>query len=149
MTESSQRINLLLQLLGGRRYLEIGVHAGDTFLGVAAAERTGVDPAFAFDITGFVNANTRLIQQSSDAFFAGEPLDPPYDVIFIDGLHQFEQVMRDFTNALMRTHRASVILIDDVFRTTPIQPCPTKKRRSGTGLPPASRMRHGMATSTK
>jgi hypothetical protein len=40
---------------------------------------------------------------------------PSYDLIFIDGLHTFEQVTRDFTNALMRSHRRSVFLIDDTL----------------------------------
>jgi hypothetical protein len=142
MTESSQRINTLLQMLGGRRYLEIGLHAGDTFRAVMAAERTGVDPVFAFDISGVVNENTRLIQQNSDAFFASDKLEQPYDLVFIDGLHQFEQVMRDFTNAILHTHRRSVILIDDVFPNDAFSALPdeqaTKRHRVAFGIQDAA-----------
>jgi hypothetical protein len=56
---------------------------------------------------------TRFATQTSDAFFAAEPLFPPYDLVFIDGLHTFEQVVRDFSNVLLRTHGRSVIILDD------------------------------------
>lgn len=113
MNFSARRINALALKLGSRRYLEIGVSSGATFRDVQVLERTGVDPAFAFDTNEIAGELTRLVPQTSDEFFAVEPQFPPYDIIFIDGLHTFEQVVRDFSNALLRSHRHSVLILDD------------------------------------
>jgi hypothetical protein len=113
MNHSARRINTLAQALTARRYLEIGVAEGKTFRDIQIAERTGVDPRFRFDTNELVNESTRLLATTSDAFFAAEPLSAVFDVAFIDGLHRFEQVVRDFSNTVLHTHRGSVILIDD------------------------------------
>lgn len=115
MTHASLRINRLLTQINGKRYLEIGVSRGETFRDVQCADKTGVDPRFAFDVRELECDSTRFATRTSDEFFAAEPLWPPYDVIFIDGLHIFEQVVRDFSNSLLRTHRQSAILIDDTL----------------------------------
>jgi hypothetical protein len=142
MTITSQRINALVPLLGVRRYLEIGVSTGDTFRAVEAAERIGVDPAFMFDIGGLAAETTRLVPQTSDMFFAAEPLESLYDLVLIDGLHTFEQVMRDFTNAILHTHRRSAILIDDVFPNDAYSALPdeaaTQRHRGGAGIQDAA-----------
>ena len=36
-----------------------------------------------------------------------------YDLVLIDGMHTFEQVVRDLSNVLLRTHQRSVIILDD------------------------------------
>ncbi|HXR36957.1 MAG TPA: class I SAM-dependent methyltransferase [Candidatus Binataceae bacterium] len=99
--------------LGARRYLEIGVAEGNTFRDVEIAERTAVDPHFRFDTNELANEFTRFVKDTSDGFFAAEPLSPPYDIVYIDGLHTFEQVVRDISNTLLRTHRRSVVVLDD------------------------------------
>jgi hypothetical protein len=115
MNHSARRANKLAKHLGARRYLEIGVNTGAKFLKIEIEERTGVDPRFAFDFEQSINERTRLIPLTSDRFFATEPLLPPYDMVFIDGLHTFEQVVRDFANTLLRTHSRSVVVLDDTF----------------------------------
>jgi hypothetical protein len=112
-TNSSRRINRLSRAFGGRRYLEIGVLHGNTFLDVEVAQRTAVDPGFAFDTDAYANETTRFFRQKSDDFFAAEPILPAYDVALIDGMHTFEQVVRDLSNVLIRTHHRSVIILDD------------------------------------
>lgn len=115
MNQSAHVANALARQIGARRYLEIGVSAGATFRDIEIVERTGVDPNFLFDINGLTNECTRLVASTSDEFFATEPLSPLYDIVFIDGLHTFEQVVRDFSNALVRTHRHSVLILDDTL----------------------------------
>jgi hypothetical protein len=114
---SARRINALARRLGARRYLEIGVSTGQTFRAIDIPERTGVDPNFRFDIAEVANATTHLHAMRSDAWFAEAGAAEPYDIVFIDGLHVFEQVVRDLTNTLARTTWRSPILIDD---TVPI-----------------------------
>jgi len=135
VNHSARRINSLAKQLGARRYLEVGVSAGATFRDVEIAERTGVDPNFLFDTNTLANEFTRLVRSTSDEFFVTEPLFPPYDVIFIDGLHKFEQVVRDLSNALIRTHRHSVIILDDtiagdVYSAIPDQEAALRYRRA-------------------
>lgn len=97
-------INYLIAKNGYRRYLEIGVAAGATLAAVQAAHKDGVDPAG--------NCNHVM---TSDAFFAEarESHREPYDLIYIDGLHVAEQVMRDVDNALdFLTERGTIVLHD-------------------------------------
>lgn len=113
VTHSARRINALGSAIRARRYLEIGVSTGTTFRDVDIFERVGVDPAFAFDTATLTNETTRLVPQTSDAFFLEEPGISFYDIAFIDGLHTFEQVVRDFSNVVLHTHSKSMIILDD------------------------------------
>jgi hypothetical protein len=115
MTHSARRLNALSKRLDARRYLEIGVNKGETFRHIEMPERTAIDPNFHFDTRELENEYTRFVSAPSDDFFSTEPSFPPYDIVFIDGLHTFEQVVRDLTNVVMRTHRRSAILIDDTL----------------------------------
>ena len=73
------------------------------------------DPDFQFDIYETANDSTSLISATSDSFFKSDSFSPPYDIVFIDGLHIFEQVVRDLSNAVLRSHRRSIILLDDTL----------------------------------
>jgi hypothetical protein len=100
------------------RYLEIGVNEGATFHALKAARRVAVDPAFLFDV-GAARAehpDAAYHATTSDDFFA-RVADPAerFDVVYLDGLHTFEQTLRDLLNALAFTHPASVIVVDDVL----------------------------------
>lgn len=115
MEHSARRINALAARLGATSYLEIGVSRGLTFRDVRIERRTGVDPRFLLDVASVANPWTRLVAAESDAFFAAEPVGSAYDIVYIDGLHHHEQVIRDFTNAVLHTHRRSAILLDDTL----------------------------------
>ncbi|HEY7522030.1 MAG TPA: class I SAM-dependent methyltransferase [Candidatus Limnocylindrales bacterium] len=110
-------VQRLLSLYEAPRYLEIGVSEGATFNNVQAGRKVAVDPAFAFDVQAAraSQPNAEFHEVTSDAYFGtimGE--DDEFDVIFLDGLHVFEQTLRDFTNAIDRLSPTGVILIDDV-----------------------------------
>jgi len=98
------RLNRLADAVGARSYLEIGVETGVTFDRVRVAERTAVDPIFLFDITQHASEDTIFAQTTSDEFFAGLPAAKQYDLIFVDGLHTFEQTYRDLCNCLLHSH---------------------------------------------
>jgi hypothetical protein len=113
---SARRMNALLNLTEQKRYLEIGVERGSTFLGVIAEHKVGIDPNFKFDITEHSGPATVFLQMDSDsAFEVINQEDFSYDVIFIDGLHTFEQTYRDFLNALETLEPNGFIVIDDVW----------------------------------
>jgi hypothetical protein len=112
---TAKRFNLLGKALGARSYLEIGVETGMTFERIRIAERTGVDPAFLFDIGQHTDENTILVQSTSDEFFSELPGAIDYDLIFIDGLHTFEQTYRDLCNAIVHSHPRTAIVVDDTL----------------------------------
>ncbi|ACL61105.1 class I SAM-dependent methyltransferase [Methylobacterium nodulans] len=113
MRESSRRINLLSTLNSTKSYLEIGVETGGTFIEVEAEYKVGVDINFLFDTEALGNERVKFFRQPSDEFFSHNKY--VFDLVFIDGLHTFEQTLRDFMNSLVFTHERSIIIIDDVF----------------------------------
>ena len=110
---SPRRLNRLAASLGASTYLEIGVARGDTFRAVKVADRTGVDPAFGFDTLELVDEATSLHEITSDQFFQSLPPAQTFDLVFLDGLHTFEQTYRDLCNVLIHSHPRTVVLIDD------------------------------------
>ena len=110
--------------MGCRTYLEIGVFEGETFLHLDVASRTGVDPLFRFDWRSQHNSGgVQFHECTSDDFF--DALDPStrYDLIFIDGLHTFEQTYRDILHALRHSHAGTVIAIDDTIPSDVYSTC--------------------------
>jgi len=112
---TSARINRLAEALGARSYLEIGVETGVTFERVRIARRTGVDPTFLFDIAQHTDETTMFVRTTSDEFFSELPAAELYDLIFIDGLHTFEQSYRDLCNSILHSHPRTVILLNNTF----------------------------------
>lgn len=115
--ERSDVVNHILSLFHEPSYLEIGVNSGDTFFAVNAAHKVAVDPAFLFDMemARTKHANALFHPVESDVYF-GEIVPPGqrFDVIYLDGLHTFEQTLRDFCNAVEFLKPYGVIVIDDV-----------------------------------
>lgn len=107
-------INQLGRVNGASSYLEIGVARGMTFRKVNVNHRCGVDPEFRFDFHALEDDKTSFYQLSSDEFFSGLDSSKKFDLIFIDGLHTFEQTLRDFNNAMCHAHDQTIIIIDDV-----------------------------------
>ncbi|BBY80643.1 hypothetical protein MPUL_18010 [Mycolicibacterium pulveris] len=102
-------------------YLEIGVSRGQAFQRISADVKIAVDPAFRLtdrvreraDAKGRV---TRYFETTSDAFFANETAlleRHPVDVALIDGLHTYEQVVRDVENTVRYLKDDGVIFLHD------------------------------------
>lgn len=115
MDWTTRRLSKLQDLASATKYLEIGVQTGRTFLSLAFDEMDGVDPSFAFDYKSFVTSKKRLHQLTSDEFFGQGLGATNYDIVFLDGLHTYDQTYRDFCNVLSRLHERSLVIIDDVF----------------------------------
>ena len=110
---SSRRVNRLVAELGASRYLEVGVHKGLTLETVTARERTAVEPAPMFD-TGHLPAGVQVYCGTSDDFFASIGPEVTFDLVFVDGLHVYEQAYRDVINAFRHLAPAGLVLVDDV-----------------------------------
>jgi len=94
-------------------YVEIGVHEGHSLAFVQPGTRiVGVDPA---PKVAEPPPDTTIVAETSDDFFAnpaalrGEAID----LAFADGLHLWEQTLRDVANLERHSAPASVILIHD------------------------------------
>ena len=113
---SVSRINSLLKMTESDHYLEIGVENGSTFFGIQAGFKVAVDPKFLFDFQARSRSEEKFFQVTSDDFFAqAEEHNFLFDVIFLDGLHNFSQTYRDLICALEYLSPTGFILIDDVF----------------------------------
>jgi hypothetical protein len=115
---SSRRINALLNSFSApTRYLEIGVETGQTFFAVTSPQKTAVDPTFTFDLDEAQSAEptSHFFQITSDDYFQNHWDGQPFDIMFLDGLHTWDQTYRDFCNSLLAMHKRSVIILDDVF----------------------------------
>jgi SAM-dependent methyltransferase len=100
-----------------RQYLEIGVRHGAS-LSLAQGPATGVDPLP--DLDGDLAETTQLLRMTSDDFFDQKNETSP-DLCFIDGLHLFEQVLRDFMNIERIAAPGALVVIDDIFPNHPAQ----------------------------
>jgi len=105
-------IKTLIEVYGYKKYLEIGVNTsaqpGFNFDSIQTEVKHGVDPAV--DTT---------FKMTSDTFFNGN-VPIKYDIIFIDGLHIFEQVYRDITNSLEWLEDNGTIVVHDTNPTSEI-----------------------------
>lgn len=99
-----QIINALIKKNGYKTYLEIGVNTpaqpGYSHEGVEVATKHGVDP----------NVDTTY-RMTSDDFFAENT--NMYDIVFVDGLHIFDQAHRDIENSLRFLNPGGTIVVHD------------------------------------
>ena len=107
----------LSQHLRCRNYFEIGTAAGHS-LRAFRCDAVCVDPRFKVSqdvLQGRRRAH--FFQMTSDAFFNHYSLrlflPGGADVAFLDGLHHFEALLRDFINTERFCHDRSVILLHD------------------------------------
>jgi hypothetical protein len=98
-------------------YLEIGIRKGDSLaLATSSAVALGVDPMPMLSRPPAPNA--RVFAMTSDEFFAAHDVrellgDRDLDLAFIDGMHLFEYVIRDFANVEQSsTPKTRVVLHD-------------------------------------
>jgi predicted O-methyltransferase YrrM len=101
-------------------YLEIGVRHGAS-MRLAQGRATGIDPAP--EVTS-VPDHHRIFEMPSDEFFATKvtaALTELPSLSFIDGLHTFEQTLRDFMNIERNSPPDGVVVVDDVLPNHPAQ----------------------------
>ncbi len=95
-----QIIQTIIDFKKYKSYLEIGCDRNQSFSNISIDKRVGVDP---------VEGGT--LKMTSDEFFLKNKEN--FDIIFIDGLHEYNQVMRDIKNSLKFLNQNGVILLHD------------------------------------
>ncbi len=101
MKGRTEVINYLIKKYNYVNYLEIGSAYKHNFDMVECEKKTGVDPAYPADY-----------HMTSDEFFRTIE-NIKYDLIFIDGLHRSEQVVKDFLNSVKHLNQGGIILLHD------------------------------------
>jgi hypothetical protein len=101
-----------------QRYLEIGVSRGHLLAKIFAETAVAVDPLFDINVNILAHKKRMFMYQlSSDAFFkdvdAISSLGGSPDIAFLDGMHLFEFLLRDFYNTEAICDPSSVIIIHD------------------------------------
>jgi hypothetical protein len=111
---SARRLNSIASgLKDCENYLEVGVAQGLTLERVEVPFRWGVDPEPQFD-TDSVPRGITFFKGTSDQFFQHINRDQSFDLVFLDGLHHWQQTYCDLLSTLNHTSDGALILIDDV-----------------------------------
>ena len=95
----------LINKNGYKSYLEIGVEYGQTFTKILCPKKVGVEPY----VDGW-------LKMTSDEFFAQNK--DAFDVVFIDGLHEKEQVEKDIRSSLKILNPNGSVVIHDCNPTS-------------------------------
>ena len=93
-------INYFIRKMNYKHYLEIGCDKDQIFSKIFLKNKIGVDP-----VSG---GNVRL---TSDQFFKENSNN--FDIIFVDGLHEYKQVKRDILNSIQCLNENGIILVHD------------------------------------
>jgi hypothetical protein len=98
-------INTIIKIKNFKNYLEIGCDQNELFSQVLIQNKIGVDP---------YNGGTH--RMTSNIFF--DQNNRMFDLIFIDGLHTYEQSLKDIQNSLTFLKENGFILVHDCFPRT-------------------------------
>ncbi len=104
MKNRDELINYLIKKIDAQSYLEIGICDGSNHKKINCKNKIGVDP------NSQVSEVSR--RMTSDRFFS-ENKDM-FDVIFVDGLHVYEQVYRDICNSLKFLNKNGYLVCHDM-----------------------------------
>lgn len=118
-------LEFLSSSLQPESYLEIGLAAGQTFQRLIphCKKLRGVDPAP--PRLSELPRKCELFAMSSNEYFRLHPGDT-YDLVFVDGLHEHQQVLRDIRNCLSCLKPNGLIAVHDTFPTTPAMTDPNQ-----------------------
>lgn len=108
-------INQFISDRGYQRYLEIGTKRGDCLTRVAAAVRISVDPD-PRSVASYVMTSDEFFEKTKWVPSMENEFTP--DIIFIDGLHEHNQVWRDINNSLSILSPGGVIILHDCLPTS-------------------------------
>lgn len=111
-------------VLKPQNYVEIGVETGQSLANARPPTRAiGIDPSI--QIVHTQEAWVKLFKLTSDDFFQQQNLKDllapeALELGFIDGLHTFDQALKDFINLERFSTPKTVVLFHDIFPVIPI-----------------------------
>lgn len=93
-------IEYLINKYGYSDYLEIGCDQDQLFSKIKIQNKVGVDPS-----------NGGNVRKTSDEFFKENK--NKFDIVFIDGLHTYDQVKKDILNSINCLKENGIVLVHD------------------------------------
>ncbi len=93
-------IQKIINLKKYSKYLEVGCDKNENFSKIMIEYKVGVDP---------LKGGT--VRKTSDEFFKSN--NEKFDLIFLDGLHTYEQTLKDIDNAIQIIEDEGIILVHD------------------------------------
>ena len=93
-------IDYLIKKNNYKNYLEIGCDENQLFSKIKIENKIGVDP--------YSGGNVR---KTSDQFFLENK--EKFDIVFIDGLHEYKQVKKDILNSVNCLNKNGIVLVHD------------------------------------
>ncbi len=119
MVNRTTVVQSLLNTSREKQYLEIGVFVGQNFLQIQADRKIAVDPVRRIKHTDKFPDHVKFYELPSDEFYETEKQEPllqkKADVVFVDGLHTYEQSLRDVLNTLNHLKDDGIIIMHDCF----------------------------------
>ncbi len=113
-------IQKIIDIKKFKTYLEIGCDNDELFNFIKCEKKIGVDPEKGGNI-----------RSTSDNFFKKNNLF--FDLIFIDGLHEFDQVCKDIENSLNFLSNNGVIILHDCLPNNVYQQIVPRCKRTWNG----------------
>ena len=110
-------INLLAQRIDAASYLEIGCSNNECFNHIDISKKVGVDPK-----------KGGTLRITSDEYFS--KYNDKFDIVFVDGLHHYEQIIKDIDNSLAVLNDNGFIVIHDLLPLR--EAAANKKKTNGT-----------------
>ena len=97
------RIEIIQEIINKKqfkKYLEIGCDRDENFSRIKVNQKIGIDP---------IRGGTH--RMTSDDFFKKNTEN--FDIVFLDGLHTYEQTIKDIDNSLKVINNSGVIIVHD------------------------------------
>lgn len=98
-------------------YLEIGIGKLECFLELKVKRKIAVDPILNVlstkAIKTFEKRSIHIVPHTSDFFFEHYKLFKGLDVVFVDGLHTYQQSLNDINNSLGKLNNKGIIVVHD------------------------------------
>ena len=104
MKNRDELINYLIKKIDAQSYLEIGICDGSNHIKIKCKHKIGVDPNSPVSHVTHRMTSDRFFSQNKNMF----------DVIFVDGLHVYEQVYKDIINSLKFLNKNGYIICHDM-----------------------------------
>jgi len=121
LNDRRQVLQSIINYADAKNYLEIGVEYGTIFTRLKVVKKIAVDPNLQVSrvrklIDFWQGRRAKYFNLTSDDFFAWHSdlfKDEKIDVAFIDGLHTYEQSLRDVENCLKFLSPRGVVIVHD------------------------------------
>ena len=102
-------------------YLEVGTRDGSSLAAFPGCDAICIDPIMRPKPVALDRRSTFCFQMTSDRFFAETDVFAFFprgiDIAFLDGMHRFEYLLRDFINTEPYCHPRSLVIVHDCFPT--------------------------------